>query len=292
MVKGKIPVVYLDVGKIKNQPFILDTGAETTGLNLDDAARLATQLVPCPKCKMVGSGDSAGVPMSLVPSIKLQYGKEFEIKGRMLAATSLGCITQALGTDIAGIIGFEVLSGKIDAMDFVHHEFVLLKSEELADPVRSSAVVLQFAMDPKAKFPVIPAVVGVKDKALGQARVEIDTGADSMTIYRHFAEDHGLENPEGWKPGKSCGNGGLSGMWRGADGWAQFGNERLTDTAVNINLATKGIAAQNQEDVLLSSAMLDGWIVVFNRKAGHILLIKPQTDKPTTLHQAAMGGGR
>ncbi|MDR3409975.1 MAG: aspartyl protease family protein [Formivibrio sp.] len=234
-----IPFVSLSVNGHKDELFILDSGAQASMLNSDEATRLKIRLSPKPVGHAKGLGDSAGQPMWMTTKpVKLKFGREVIVKGDMLATSASYC--GLTGVKIAGVLGYDVLRAHPTVIDYPHGRFMIFEKDSFIPRVNSH--IHELGVDKAAVLPVFTTVLGVDGKDYGDARVVVDTGSDTGTmIYARFAAAHSLSGQAGWKDGKNCGVGGIGSYLRGLPGSAVIGKDRvaLPEIAVMVTDVTR-----------------------------------------------------
>jgi hypothetical protein len=279
-----IPFVRLTVNGHTDELFALDSGAQVSWLNSDEAARLKIQLSTKPIGNANGLGDSAGQPIWVTTkSVKLKFGREGIVKGNMLATSVFGTCGIAwekiLGVKIAGTLGYDVLRAHLTVIDYPLGKFMIYEKNSFVP--RADRHIHELSIDKAAVLPVIKAVIGIDGKDYGDARVVVDTGSDSgAMIYARFAASHSLNGLIGWKDGKDCAIGGIGSFLHGLSGSAIIGEDRVALPDIAVTLNKDGIVQSELYDALLGSPVLARWTIVFDVPNGKIYFLD-HDDTPT-----------
>lgn len=279
-----IPFIKLSVNGHDDELFVLDSGSQTTTLNSDEAARLNIELTPSFHNMAItinGLGDSAGQKAWISKStIKLKFGRETVIRGRMLA-TSIFSDCGLTGVRIAGILGYDVLRLNTTVIDYANSKFMIYQNGSFIP--RGDAHIQALSVDKTAVLPVIAAALAVNGKDYGNARVVVDTGSDDAAmLYVRFAASHSINELEGWKTGgKNCAIGGSSVFLHGLPGSAIVGRQQVALPDISVLQNKEGLGQSDLYDALLGSPVLHRWSIVFDIPKGKIYFIDPAANAAT-----------
>jgi hypothetical protein len=269
-----IPFIKLSVNGHEDELFMLDSGSQATILNQDETARLNIQLTPLHNISINGLGDSAGQSgWASKSAIKLKFGRETVVRGRMLATSTLSNCGLT-GVKIAGVVGYDVLRANTTVIDYANSKFMIYQKGSFIP--RADAHIQALSVDKATTLPVIAAALAVDGKEYGNARVVVDTGSDEgAMLYVRFAASHSINELQGWKTGKSCAIGGYGSFLHGLPGSTVVGRERVALPDIAVMQNKEGIAQSDLYDALIGSRVLDRWSIVFDVPKGKIYFIDP-----------------
>jgi hypothetical protein len=244
---------------------IVDTG----GLNLLTPAS-AKRLGITAEGKLAASG--VGEERA---DLALAHGREVRLGGAVLEnpvfyVIDLGPLPAAEGTEIDGLVGFEMFRRFRVTIDYA------AKTLTLADPARftppAGAHVVPFDLADR-----IPIVSGTLDGL--PVRITVDTGSrSSLTLHGPFVKQHGLVERYGAAPETVVGWG-VGGPSRGRP--ARLGTLMLGDVAVNgiagdLFTGTKGSFANPDHSGNLGGGVLRRFTVAFDYDAKKMYLAPNQ----------------
>jgi Aspartyl protease len=266
-----IPFVKVSINGHEGELFSIDSGSEKSILSYKEATRLHLKLSSKPIGVIQGLGNNSGRPMWAVSSIKLKFGEQTLARGSMLA-TSLfdGC--GLADATIAGVLGYDLLRQHLTVIDYSKRQLLIYRKGSLRQPQSEGA--LELKIDKSAALPVIHAPIAIEGKYLGEARIVIDTGADSdAALYPQFANMQILGSSEG-KAARTCAVGGVGSIIHGLKGEMTIAGRHVALTDVAIFQNEEGLAQTSRYDLLIGGALLKRWSLVFDAIDGKIYLLE------------------
>jgi hypothetical protein len=186
-----LPFILLDarVGGA-GMAVLLDTGdALPFALVLAPASAERAGAVPVPGAPFVSRAAIGGAPVSVQPA----RARPLDIGPVHLAAASTGVSTAvdsaatALGVPVEGVVGYEFLSGRIVAIDYVCRRLDLAAAAPAAPPDA------HFTITPRRPLALVPVTVNGR----GPFRFALDTGARTPVLAPATAEAAGLRGRGG-----------------------------------------------------------------------------------------------
>jgi hypothetical protein len=263
-----IPVIQLTVNGVKNELFMLDSGAQKTVLNADDADEMNISRMDRSRMTLQAIGNGLGQPVLAARSVKIKFKGDLLIKGDF-PATSLSTSGNELGIKLAGIIGYDLLRAHPTVIDLKHKRLMIYQTKAFAN-IRN-IFPQTYDVDKDGPLPVISAVVGVEGQVLGAARVLIDTGSDrTLGIRGYFASEHQLIELPGWKKAEVLGANGKSEVLNGLTGWIKIGPTVIQIEDVLMILPGGDITQVGLDDAYLGVPMFNGGLVIFDVGDGYV----------------------
>jgi hypothetical protein len=181
-----LPFILLDarVGGA-DMPVLLDTGdALPFALVLAPAAAARVGATPLPGAPFVSRAVIGGAPVSVQPAL----AQPLDIGPVHLAAASTGisaavdAAATALGVPIAGVVGYELLRGRVVAIDYACRRLDLAAVSPAAPPTAHVTIT------PRRPLALVPVTVNGR----GPFRFALDTGARTSVLAPATAEAAGL----------------------------------------------------------------------------------------------------
>jgi predicted aspartyl protease len=162
-------VLSVTIGRIAGLHVLLDTGTDPSVVDLETAARLGLPV----EAEASGEADGTGDGRNAVHPAKiagLRIGSE-EIPPIDALAMDLSAASRRLGVEIAGILGYSFLNGRIVEIDYPRRSLRLLPE---APAYARTALVAQLLTESHARSPLLTQLVRVNGKPLP---VTLDTGS-------------------------------------------------------------------------------------------------------------------
>lgn len=183
-----IPVVINNAFPIK---FVVDTGVRTAILT-EKAVSDALNLKYTRTITLVGAAGGEGVEAHIVPNISLNLpGVSGRGQALLVMEKDYLLLSSNLGTEVHGILGYEIFSRFIVEIDYMRNLLILHEPNSFK-PRRSYKVLPIQVEDTK---PYLTATIVQKDGCKVESKLLIDTGA-SHSLLIHTSSHRDLNLPE------------------------------------------------------------------------------------------------
>lgn len=192
---GECPLILLPVHVNEKGPyeFILDTGAAQTVL----AAEIARELGIASTGAREGMGAGGKLTIQLGTVESLAIGSAYREELSVGITDELERIASALGTKIAGVIGYDFLKNFRVTIDYTGQQLRL----EQGTLSPSSGVAVEFQMAPRKPLLIVPAEVN----GHGPFQFVLDTGASASAISPELAARLEITSAPGQTEGLGAG---------------------------------------------------------------------------------------
>lgn len=170
----------VEVDDIGEEKFIFDTGAMASLLSKEFAQKHDFELMETGITGLgVGEGKSQALKLTKVKNLNLGG---IEIQDRSLVVMDLSKVLEPVGGEVAGIIGFDILSKYETTFDFKEGEITLVDPSNA--PERKDGIDFSLAQN--------YIYFDVKLEGEGEFPFLFDTGASNCVINKSFAESLNL----------------------------------------------------------------------------------------------------
>jgi hypothetical protein len=276
-VKPELEVVRAKTGHLLVRPtisghspglFIFDTGAGICVVSTPFVEELELAEAGGIDTLGVGGGENA----SLYRADSLALGP-LSLRDHPLMSTDLSFLEEHLGYEIAGVIGYGVLSRCVAEIDLVAPRIAL------HDPATYTLTGAEWApLDLAERIPAIRA--RFEDH---EGLFQLDTGANLAVTFQEPAVRKWklLENRE-LSDAKFGGVGGFVAAKQGVLGWIEFGGLRQEAVAATFAQETKGVHADDRKDGSIGGVLLRPFVLVTDYPNQRIAFRKRADAKPAT----------
>lgn len=272
-------LVDASFGKGRTRTFLLDTGAYS-GV-LDRAIANEEHLKPRNVVTLKILGNSSDVAETSDWREAVIHQNKVTLSYGAFPTLDLSALSKALGTPIAGIIGWEIFSKYVVKIDYATGEvsfFDTQKFHYLGDgqtfPLQDGHGTHQLIIDAQAELP---------DCSILPVRLSIDSGSDADAMFNHIFHD---AHPT--LSGREIGSQSVSISGKPMDeSLASFysikiGNYSLLTTHTTILRTDTAGKPEDMLDGALGAGILSQFTVYVDYPDGKIIF-EPRTDKPPVL---------
>jgi len=273
--KPELEVTRAKTGHLLVQPtingreagwFIFDTGAGICVISTPIADRF--ELEPAAEIPVEGVGGN-GTTSSLVADT-LELGP-LTLHDVPLLQTDLSFLREHLGYEIAGVIGYGVLSKCIVELDLRSPRIAL---HDAAGYTLPAGEWMPLELDEQ-----IPTVKATYEGREG--RFQLDIGSNGgMTFQEPTVRRLALLSGRQVTDSKLGGVGGFIAAKSGRIAWLELAGVRLTDVDATFPLEAKGVGAKDTRDGSLGVKVLESFLVTFDY-AGERISFRPRPAAPS-----------
>ena len=260
-------LIRLQINHHSNQLFLIDSAFEFTSVSQQTANELKLKIDYDIPGKLVSETDSAPERINFAKKATVSYGR-YDLFSGPMPIIDLSNLSNYLGVNIAGILGYDILSRHNFTLNLRSHTLSLLRSGS----TKSSAPTNQQApaIATCSSFPVISGRLQLEDIQL-PLRLKVDTGSNvPLELYSPFVRAHHLTS-DASRPLRLYGPSG-SGREGTEAGKATLELPGMTLRLENVYMssAVLGMSAETSVDGTLGSPALEGHILVFECGAGMV----------------------
>lgn len=169
----------------KERSWVLDCGAGKTVIDAGFAGELGLELAG--ELTAQGAAGAATYSFATLPGFSLP-GVEFDPQ-QVIALSITPLFRQLVGTDVAGILGYDFLSRFVTKIDYAAKKV----SFYLPDSFKYKGKGVELSAPLQNNVPTVEAVVDGRYAG----RWRLDIGATGTSFHYPFAQEHGLLNREG-----------------------------------------------------------------------------------------------
>lgn len=249
--------------------FLLDTGAETSTINLRKAREMGFELKG--KMEARGAGEKSA-EVSFVKDASFQI-PGVELQHQLVAAFDLTALEGYEGHPIDGILGYDFISRFVVEIDYAGRKLSLHEPKTFAYSGKGQTIPILL----QGNLPTIRARLNAGAEIEG--KYDIDTGNRTcLVLNRPFHEKHGLAKSTStiealW--GMGVGGQGKSKI--GRIGEFLIGSYKLKDVLTSFSADTKGAFADPEMAGNIGGEILRRFIVILNYSQ-KVMILEPNKD--------------
>ena len=232
----------------KTGSFIFDTGAESTVVN----ASFAKTLGLTPKGTTVGNGSAGSATAGIIRGVKLSVG-EISVTDLTVYSLPIDEFAPALGFNIAGIIGNEVIGKLVAEIDYTKSLLTLCDPAKFVVP--SSAEKMDLLIEDG--LPFVTAAIELDEHRSERLKMEIDTGSTGAILLNSpmVKKYKLLTTLTAYMDTKTGGVGGTGTSKISRIKGVRLGNFEIKEPIAQLYTGTKGDNASTRYDGLLGGAI-------------------------------------
>jgi hypothetical protein len=264
---GGFPMIRLTLNGHANQIFLIDTGSQVTAVSEDAVTRLRLKINDKKSGQVIGVADAEPAKFLVGKDIKISY-ERYDLYRGLAPVLDLSALAAYVGKPVSGILGFDILSQNIFALNYKTRSFSLYKKGEA--PILSGHG--SFDTISCGPPPVIHANLKI-DGVLVEPDLKLDTGSNAqIELFSPFVTSHNLIRDQTLKPINLGGLGGEHPALHGTDAELLLTDRNWKLSDIYLSQAREGASAQERPDGTLGSPALEGHILLFKCPSGKIEL--------------------